>query len=110
MTGHDSGIDLSIGTCNELIEAAKQAGSVEELHALCAFLCDRAGFDYFLYGAVLPVSLVRPQTYIISGYPNEWWERYQQCNYISIDPVLRHSTERQSVPLDWNDVDPSAHA
>ncbi len=109
MTEYESGVDLSANTCSELIEAAKQAASVEELHTLCSFLCDRAGFDYFLYGAVLPVSMVRPQTFIISGYPDAWWQRYQERRYIRIDPVLQHTTERQTVPLDWEDVDPSAY-
>lgn len=110
MASRDSGVDLSVSTCNELIDAARQADSVEEVHALCSFVCERAGFDFFLYGAVLPVSLVRPQTFIISGYPEDWWTRYQERNYISIDPVLKHTTGRQTVPLDWDEVAPDAHA
>lgn len=110
LTGIETGVDLSASTCHELIEAANQAASVEELHTLCSFICERAGFDYFLYGAVLAVSMVRPQTFIISGYPSEWWQRYQERNYIRVDPVLQHTTERNTVPLDWHDVDPAAYA
>lgn len=102
-------VDLSASTCSELIEAARQAGSVEEIHALCGYLCERAGFDYFFYGAVLPVSLVRPRTVIISGYPADWWDRYQERGYMGIDPVVHHTTSSQTVPLVWNDIDPNAH-
>lgn len=109
MVSSDPGTDLSVSACNELIDAARQAGSVEEIHALCSYLCDRAGFDYFFYGAVLPVSLVRPQTVIISGYPADWWARYQERDYMGIDPVVRHTTSSQTVPLIWNEIDPERH-
>jgi DNA-binding CsgD family transcriptional regulator len=103
------GGDLSPSSCTELIDAARNAGSVEEVHGLCSELCDRAGFDFFIYGAVLPVSLVRPQTLIISGYPSDWWGHYQDRGYFTIDPVVRHTTSSHTVPLVWNDIDPESN-
>ncbi len=105
----DPEVDLSIAACNELIELAHQASSVADIHALCSHLCERARFDHFLYGTVLPVSMVRPQVFIISGYPTDWWARYQRNNYLAIDPVVHHMTTRQTVPLIWSDIDPTAY-
>lgn len=92
--------------CQDLIEAARSAGSVEEIHDLCSELCDAGGFDYFIYGAEFPVSLVRPQTIIISGFPRDWWQHYQERGYIAIDPVVRYTTERNLTPLVWNEIEP----
>ncbi len=100
------GTDLSPTVCNELIDAARRAGSVEEVHEICSLLCDHAGFDYFIYGAVLPVSLVRPRHVIISGFPHDWWARYQDRGYFAVDPVVQHTTRIETVPLIWNDIDP----
>lgn len=109
MVERGSNKGLSARACNELIEAACRIASVEELHALCSQFCEVAGFDYFLYGAVLPSSMVRPQTIIISGYPSDWWTHYQERGYMSIDPVVQHTTSGQALPLIWDDINPAAY-
>lgn len=106
----NAGTELSVTACNELIEGARQVATVEELHALCASLSERAGFDYFLYGAILPVSLARPQTVVVSGYPDDWWARYQAQGYMRIDPVVQHTLSHQTLPLDWHEISPQAYA
>jgi len=107
LSGHGSPpAPISPLACQDLIEAARAAGSAEEIHDLCSELCDTAGFDYFIYGAEFPVSLVRPQTVIISGFPQEWWQHYQDRGYIAIDPIVRHTTERNTTPLIWDDIEP----
>jgi len=107
LSGHGPSLSpISPLACQELIEEARSAASAEEIHDLCSALCEAAGFDYFIYGAEFPVSLVRPQTVIISGFPQEWWQHYQDRGYIAIDPVVRHTTERNTTPIIWSDIDP----
>lgn len=106
----DAGTELSVAACNELIEGARHAATVEELHALCARLSERAGFDYFLYGAILPVSLARPQTVVVSGYPTDWWAHYQAQGYMRIDPVVQHTLGHYTLPLDWHEISPESYA
>lgn len=96
---------LSPTACRDLIATAQAAGSVEEIHRICGELCELAGFDYFIYGAEFPTSLVRPQTVIISGFPTAWREHYDTEGYIRIDPTVRHCVTR-STPLIWNDIIP----
>lgn len=88
-----------------MIESAQAVDSVEAIHRLCGELCEAAGFDYFIYGAEFPVSLVRPQTIIISGFPPAWREHYDNRGYIQIDPTVRHCVTR-STPLIWDEVTP----
>jgi|GEM_PF-3773638 len=88
------------------METARTAGSTEEIHVLCSELCDAAGFDYFIYGVDFRAPRVRSQIAIVSGFPSNWWQYYQERGYISIDPVVRHTMERKLTPLIWNDIDP----
>ena len=97
---------ISPADCQAFIEAAQTVQAVDEIHELCSDICEAAGFDYFAYGAEFPVSLVRPQTVIISGLPQDWWQRYGERGYIAIDPVVYHTTTRCTTPLIWNDIDP----
>lgn len=91
--------------CRDLIETASSVASVEEVHALCCELCELGGFDYFIYGAEFPVSLVRPQTVIISGFPDDWRAHYEERAYIRVDPTVRHCIIR-STPLVWDEIAP----
>ncbi|BCR03756.1 LuxR family transcriptional regulator [Desulfuromonas versatilis] len=84
----------------ERIEQLDRARSVEELHAGCADICADYGFEHFLYGARIPVSLVKPQMFIISGYPNSWWQHYKDQGYMGVDPTVSHCATRH-VPLYW---------
>ena len=86
-----------------LIDAAVQARTVEDIHALCSRLCQELGFDHFIYGAQLPTSLVKPRFVIISGYPQEWREHYNANGYIRIDPTVAHCIGHVT-PLLWDDL------
>lgn len=86
-----------------LIEKAQEASTVEDIHGFCSHLCDELGFDYFIYGAQLPTSLVKPRFVIISGYPQAWREHYNQNSYIRIDPTVAHCVGNVT-PLTWSEL------
>lgn len=98
--------EIPPSACQAFIEASQAVQAVDGIHDLCSRICDAAGFDFFIYGAEFPVSLVRPQMVAVSGYPPAWWQRYCERGYIAIDPVARHTTTRCTTPLIWNDIDP----
>jgi DNA-binding CsgD family transcriptional regulator len=88
----------------EIIDQLSQANSVEGIHATCSAVCIEYGFEHFLYGAQVPVSLVKPQTFIISGYPTEWWNHYKEQGYMAHDPTVAHCAVN-TVPLVWSSID-----
>jgi LuxR family transcriptional activator of bioluminescence operon len=92
-------------SCHEIIEALAKAGTVEEIHALCCAICERHGFDHFIYGASLPTSFVTPHLCIISGYPKEWRDRYQELGYQGLDPTVRHCASHIT-PIAWDAIGP----
>ncbi len=87
--------------CQELIEQSGNAKSVEEIHTICSSACDLFGFEQFMYGGRVPSSFVRPQVIIISGYNQDWWDRYNQSNYLKIDPVVDYCANN-ILPLQWH--------
>lgn len=103
-TNTNSGI--SPAACQEFIAAARVAESMCDLHNLCRGICEAAGFDYYIYGATIPVSFVEPATFVVNGFPQEWWERYRDCGYLGIDPIVHETTRRRSTPLIWNEIRP----
>ena len=91
---------MSSAKWQDLIEIANGAGSVDDLHRLCDLICEEYEYDYFIYGAQFPVSLVKPQIIILSGYPDEWRDHYTTQGYLEIDPTVRYC-RNNIVPLDW---------
>lgn len=92
-------------TCSDLIEALAGAATVEEIHSLCCSLCEETGFDHFIYGARIPTSFVKPHFFIISGYPQEWRERYVEQGYLRIDPTVTYCA-CNILPFTWDKVSP----
>lgn len=99
--------DVDTPTIESLIERSLQAKTVEDIHDLCSRVAEVLGFDYFIYGAQFPTSFIRPEYVIISGFPQEWWERYNAEGYMQVDPTVAHCATRV-VPLPWDRIDPAA--
>ena len=60
------------------------------------------GFEFCAYGARAPLPLANPKMILLNNYPTEWRSRYEQKNYISIDPLVIHG-RRSRVPVVWSD-------
>ena len=101
---------MSPTSLRRMIQTAQEAGTVEEIHACCSRVCDELGFDYFIYGAQLPTSLVKPHFVIISGYPQAWREHYNANGYLRIDPTVAHCIGNIT-PLAWSELEsrPALH-
>ncbi len=88
-----------------IIDSLVQAQSVEEIHSVCTQITQELGFDHFIFGARLPTSFVKPYLSIVSGFPDEWWDRYKSQNYIRIDPTVAHCASK-TTPLPWTALAP----
>lgn len=86
-----------------LVEKSLEVDSVAEVHELCSKICDSFEFDHFLYATRFPSSLVKPFVLIVSGYPEEWRERYVESHYVRIDPTVRHCLDNIT-PIVWTDL------
>ncbi len=94
---------MTLTQFNEQIEKVQIATSQDDLHRVCADICELCGFDQYIYGALLPDSFVNPQLITINGYDEAWWDRYVSQEYLRIDPVVNHCLYRH-VPINWGDL------
>jgi len=92
-------------TCQEIIEALDKARSIEEIHEICSRICSHYGFEHFAYVARIPVSLAKPHMCYVSGFPEEWRDRYLGLGYLQIDPVVNHCLKHVT-PLVWDTLKP----
>lgn len=88
----------------DLVQKCLSATSVEDIHHICSLACEQFEFDQFLYGSRIPTSFTRPQLIIISGYQQDWWDHYNQQNYIKVDPVLNYCTSH-TLPIQWHQLE-----
>lgn len=59
-------------------------------------------FEYCAYGMRAAWPITRPKVYLFNNYPTAWQTRYQDANYLKIDPTVQHCSQSQK-PLLWQD-------
>jgi DNA-binding CsgD family transcriptional regulator len=91
--------------CSELIDSLSKVESVDNVHDLCTRLCNIYGFDGFIYAVRIPSSFVNPHVFVLSGYPDNWREHYEENGYANIDPTVRYCA-LNSLPLIWDRIAP----
>lgn len=72
--------------------------------AACRQVSEALGFRFFQYGFRVPISLTRPCQIILSGYPKAWRSHYDDCGYLTIDPVIRRALG-SVVPFGWDELE-----
>lgn len=71
-----------------------------ELLGALAKISRALGFEQCAYGLRAPLPVSRPRTVMLNTYPTPWQARYRECNYLDIDPVVRHGL-RSPAPYVW---------
>lgn len=84
----------------EYISQLNTANNYDQIQHVCTTFSHDLGFDYFIYGARIPTSLVSPSYIILSGYPEQWRDRYVEQEYLLIDPTVSHCMENIT-PILW---------
>lgn len=74
----------------------------EETFPYIAEAARTLGFEFCVHGLRLPLPITKPRTAFFSNYPPAWLQRYQERNYIEIDPTVSHGM-RSSDSVVWSD-------
>ncbi len=85
------------------IENVQRQSSADGILSLLYDAIGQYGFQKFIVsGLPDPGMDVRPFV-LLSGWDDEWYQRYTSLNYVHLDPVARHcfTTSR---PFDWSDA------
>ena len=73
-----------------------------ELFEMIISLARDLGFDYCAYGLRIPLSVTQPKIVMLNNYSFSWQKRYQEENYLAVDPTVKHGI-RSSKPIIWSD-------
>lgn len=90
----------------ELAQRIRAASDLPEMAVVCGTVADALGFEHFLYGFRVPYPLTEPYQLILSGYPAEWMQRYDEQRYLQVDPVLQRGLAGVT-PFTWDELDRS---
>lgn len=85
------------------IEKVQKCTTLEQIHQVCSDFCLDLGFDFFHYGARIPVSFSNPRFIFVSGYPDNWWEHYIDNEFLYKDPTVIHCSNKVT-PFFWNNI------
>jgi len=77
---------------------------VGEAGAACRRTAEALGFQHFLYGLRIAVSLSQPRQFVLSGYPQGWRSHYDEQGFMAIDPVLARGAV-SVLPFGWDEIE-----
>jgi LuxR family transcriptional regulator, quorum-sensing system regulator SolR len=60
------------------------------------------GFDHCSYGIRSPLPISDPKIMVFDNYNEYWRMRYNQMNYFTVDPTVKHGMS-SLLPLVWSD-------
>jgi LuxR family transcriptional regulator, quorum-sensing system regulator SolR len=86
----------------DAFDAMERARSSDELRLEMHKFAKEMGFEHFAYALTINAPSLKPQQYIISGFPPEWVKRYVSRGYFKVDPLVRHA-ESSTLPAIWSD-------
>ncbi|HKY91024.1 MAG TPA: LuxR family transcriptional regulator [Nevskiaceae bacterium] len=88
----------------ELKEFIASARDVPQAGTACRRVAGALGFEHFLYGLRIAVTLSRPCQFVLSGYPKGWRTLYDEQGYMMIDPVLARGAATVA-PFGWDEIE-----
>ena len=93
---------MALRALSEAFEAMERAHSSAELRDEMEKFSKDMGFENFAYALTIAAPSLKPQQYILNGYPAEWAERYIKQGYFRVDPMVLHA-ERNILPAIWDE-------
>lgn len=85
----------------DAFDAMERAGSSIELKTETERFSKQMGFELFAYVLTVNAPSLKPQQYVINGFPLRWGERYVAAKYFEVDPLVRHA-RISSLPAIWS--------
>ena len=77
-----------------------QCKSFADLHKKTSGIVQELGFEHFLFGLRMEIVGQPTEDFVLSGYPERWWEAYQEHDFDRIDPIVSHCKTSHR-PLLW---------
>ena len=85
-----------------LLQSLLTADTEADLFAVLAITANELDFEYCAFGMQMPLPVSKPKVFMLNNYSETWQHRYQQKNYLTIDPTVAHG-KRSVLPLCWTE-------
>jgi DNA-binding CsgD family transcriptional regulator len=85
------------------MRALPNVGSAEALNRELGRILNNLGVEHWVYALNLPLVSDRQHQFTLGDYPPEWIERYLECDYLKIDPVVAHCHDH-ATPFLWSEA------
>ncbi|QPL47630.1 LuxR family transcriptional regulator [Halomonas sp. A40-4] len=87
---------------SEQIDKIYYCDKKEDLQAAMSGIIKNLGFQKFIYAFFVPEKATcSSEKMVISGYPEEWRDRYKKNDYTFIDPVTKYC-RKNVTPISWS--------
>lgn len=93
-------IHVMQGGLDSFLDLLQRATTLEDLYRATEDLRDRYGVRHVVYHWVNSIG----ERYGAGTYTTEWVDRYLECDYLMIDPVILGCYSRFH-PVDWKELD-----
>jgi LuxR family transcriptional regulator, quorum-sensing system regulator LasR len=80
-----------------------QCRSLAQLHEKTLKISNGLGFESFLYGMRIKLPGMAPDDFILSAYPDSWWQKYCDEALITVDPIMRQAFPGR-LPYLWHEA------
>lgn len=87
----------------DILDSIKGAKTVEAVHDILRDTTRDFGFDVFLMTGVPLPGETLDEHVVVSGWAEEWLERYGSKNYVHVDPIA-NQIRRTTNPFRWSDI------
>ncbi|WP_153020168.1 helix-turn-helix transcriptional regulator [Paramesorhizobium deserti] len=94
------GDSSSIGKIVELTDAAT---SEDDLRSIVEKIVELYGLRHVVYHGSRASDELATEPILLCTYEKNWIDRYLECHYFRIDPVVRFASERL-LPIDWSEL------
>ena len=93
---------MSVRLLSDAFDAMERAQSAAELRTEMEKFTKEMGFEHFVYALTITAPSLKPQQFVLNGYPQEWVDRYLAKEYFKIDPLVRQAYT-STLPSIWDE-------
>ena len=86
----------------DAFDAMKRAAGPAELRIEMDRFARQLGFERFAYVLSVTAPSLKPQQYILNGFPQSWLDRYLAEDYFKVDPLIKFA-HQSTLPAIWDD-------
>lgn len=87
-----------------LLNALSPTQDINQVFDVITHAAQDLGFEYCAFGLRLPLPLSNPKVVLLNNYQQQWRDRYEQAQYMTVDPTVAHGMVSIRA-MTWDEID-----